>query len=46
MGKEKGGNGGHKGGQRRGQRYCGVCGKPGHNIRICEKGKEEGNLSE
>ena len=46
VGKEKNKNGGHKGGQRQGQRYYSVCGKPGHNVRTCEKGKKKGNLSE
>ena len=46
MGKEKGGNGGHEGGQRRGQRCYGVYGKPGHNARTYKKGKKKGNLSE
>ena len=35
--REGGGSGGHGEGQRRGQRRCGICGKPGHNVRTCEK---------
>ena len=44
--KEGSGNGGHGEGQRRGQRRCGICGKPGHNARTCEEDKKKGNSSE
>ena len=43
---EGSGNGGHGEGQRRGQRRCGICGKPGHNSRTCEEDREEGSSSE
>ena len=46
MGKEKSGNSGHEKRQRQGQRYCGICEKPGHNVRTCEKGKKKGNRLE
>ena len=44
--REGSGNGGDGEGQRRGQRRCGICGKPGHNARTCEEDREEGSSSE
>ena len=41
--REEGESGGREAGQRRGQRRCGNCGKTGHNIRTCEKDREEDN---
>ena len=29
----------------RGPRCCSICGKPGHNVRTCQKAKEISNVS-
>ena len=44
--REEGESGGDGEGQRRGQRRCGNCGKPGHNARTCKEDREEGSSSE
>ena len=44
--REEGGSRGHQGGQRRGQRRCGNCGKPGHNARTCEDDRKEDSSQE
>jgi len=38
-------NGGNAGGSRTKIRCCGVCGKPGHNVRTCKEAAESSNSS-